>query len=156
MNNFNDEGKEFIQGIFSDNRSFGEPPLMTWNVYPANAEVIIDCTLIKLPKDSFLKLLKDSPTVNLDFSIELAKRIQYKAMMMAEISNNEASHRILTLIDYLKYTIYKVEAEHEYLVDLTRQQIADLTGLRVETVIRNIKKLEQEFELKIVDSKVWR
>ena len=28
MNNFSDEGKEFIQNIFTKNQSFGEPPLL--------------------------------------------------------------------------------------------------------------------------------
>jgi CRP-like cAMP-binding protein len=60
------------------------------------------------------------------------------------------------LLDYLKFTIYKIEEPFEYEVELTRQQIADLTGLRVETVIRSIKSLEKKGKLKIVSRKVWR
>jgi len=36
MNNFNDEGKEYIQGIFTKDKSFGEPPLFANFKYPAN------------------------------------------------------------------------------------------------------------------------
>jgi len=46
--------------------------------------------------------------------------------------------------------------DKNYKVELTRQQLADLTGLRVETVIRSIKKLEQKGELLIKDRKVYR
>jgi len=42
------------------------------------------------------------------------------------------------------------------MVEITRQQIADLTGLRVETVIRSIKSLERKGELSIVKRKVYR
>ena len=40
-------------------------------------------------------------------------------------------------------------------VNLTRQQIADMTGLRVETVIRTIKNLEHKGDLVIDKGKVY-
>ena len=52
---------------------------------------------------------------------------------------------------------FKVKKEEDgYKIDLTRQQMGDLTGLRVETVIRTIKTLEKKGELKIVNRKVYR
>ena len=156
MNNYNDEGKEFIQGLFSDGRSFGEPPLFSGFEYPANAVALKPTTLLALEKGSFFRLLKEHPEVHLKFTGVLAKRLHYKAMMVAEISSEEADHRILTLIDYFKQTIDQVHGAFSYEVKLTRQQIADLTGLRVETVIRTVKKLESEAEIKIIDRKIWR
>jgi len=41
MNNFNDEGKEFIQSIFKKGDSFAEPSLFINCIYPANAEALI-------------------------------------------------------------------------------------------------------------------
>ena len=40
MNNYNDEGREFTQGIFYKNQCFGEPPLFINQVYPANAVAV--------------------------------------------------------------------------------------------------------------------
>jgi CRP-like cAMP-binding protein len=39
-------------------------------------------------------------------------------------------------------------------VELTRQEIADMTGLRVETVIRTMKAMEEKGMLKIENRKV--
>src|SRR5690606_22506117 len=50
MNNYNDEGKEFLQGIFTNGESFGEPPLLIDEKYPANAEALTDVELLALPK----------------------------------------------------------------------------------------------------------
>ena len=50
MNNSNDDGKEFIQGIFRGGQSFGEPPLFCGLNYQANAEVITTTILWLLPK----------------------------------------------------------------------------------------------------------
>ncbi|MCC8361038.1 MULTISPECIES: Crp/Fnr family transcriptional regulator [Salinimicrobium] len=155
MNNYNEDGKEFIQGIFSIGQSFGEPPLLANVKYPANAEAISDSEVFQLTKEQFLELLSSNPRVHLKITETLAKRLYYKAIMVSEISSQEPEHRILRIIDYLKH-VDKVEGQFAYRLDLTRQQLADLTGLRVETVIRATKSLEKKGELQIKKRKVYR
>lgn len=155
MNNYNEDGKEFIQGIFSIGQSFGEPPLLANVKYPANAEAISNAEVFQLSKEQFLDLLSSNPKVHLKITNTLAKRLYYKAIMVSEISSQEPEHRILRIIDYLKHAD-KVEGEFKYRLDLTRQQLADLTGLRVETVIRATKSLEKKGELQIKKRKVFR
>lgn len=155
MNNFNDEGKEFIQGIFTAGSSFGEPPLLCDLTYPANAEALTDAEIYTVEKEAFFKLILENPEVNLNISKYLAERLYFKSIMATEISTQEPEHRILKLIDYLK-SQEKAPKEFRYRVALTRQQIADLTGLRVETVIRAVKSLERKQELQIEDRKIFR
>ncbi|HSI69100.1 MAG TPA: Crp/Fnr family transcriptional regulator [Gillisia sp.] len=156
MNNYNLDGKEFIQGIFREGQSFGEPPLFADVKYPANAEAIIDSEVLQLHKSQFLELLASHPDVHLKMTQTLAKRLFYKAIMVSEISSQEPEHRILRILDYLKKHVHRIDGKFEFKVDLTRQQIADLTGLRVETVIRATKALEKKGELKIRSRKVYR
>lgn len=156
MNNFNYDGKEFVQGIFYTGQSFGEPPLLADVKYPANAEAITDAELYKLHKIKFLELLQAHPDLHLQFTKTLASRLYYKAIIASELSTQEPEHRILRLLDYLKKHVHKLSEPYSFKVDLTRQQIADLTGLRVETVIRATKSLEKKNELKIKSRKVYR
>ena len=155
MNNYNEDGKEFIQGIFSIGQSFGEPPLLANVKYPANAEALSDAEVFQLSKKQFLELLSSNPKVHLKITETLAKRLYYKAIMASEISSQEPEHRILRIIDYLKQ-INKVDGKFNYRLDLTRQQLADLTGLRVETVIRATKSLEKKGEVQIRNRKIHR
>lgn len=155
MNNFNDEGKEFIQGIFTAGMSFGEPPLFIGKPYPANAEAIIETEVYAISKESFFEMLRANPEVNLAISVTLSQRLYFKAIMASEISSQDAEHRIIKLIDYFK-EIVGLAPNDKYKVSLTRQQIADLTGLRVETVIRAIKALEKKGFLTITDRKIFR
>lgn len=155
MNNFNDEGKEFIQGIFSKGNTFGEPPLFINKPYPSNAVAISYTTVYTILKEDFFKLLLANPEINLRMSEVLSQRLYYKSIMASEISSQDAEHRIIKLIDYLKEE-KGVSPDVKYKVSLTRQQIADLTGLRVETVIRAIKILEKKEFLKIKDRKIFR
>lgn len=100
MNNYNDEGKEFIQGIFYGNQCFGEPPLFIDQVYPANAVAVIDSQLILITKDQFFELLKDNSNISLAIIKNLSQRLYYKSVMAAEISSQDPEHRVLRLIDY--------------------------------------------------------
>ncbi len=157
MNNFNDDGKEYIQGIFSAGKSFGEPPLFADFKYPANAEAITDTKVWQLPKNKFLKVLEENPLIHHKFTSTLALRLYYKAMMVSEISTQEPEHRIIRILDYFKKNDQVNPADvSPYKIELTRQQLADLTGLRVETVIRTVKKLENKGELSIKDRKIYR
>src|SRR5690606_29459125 len=142
MCNFNDDGKEYVQGFFYDNQSFGEPPLFLDETYPANAIAVIETSVYVLKKEDFFKLLKENPEVTIQMITNLSQRMRYKAVMMAEISFQEPEHRILKLIEYIisHFKLIKND-EGYYFIDFTRQQLADLSGLRVETVIRTIKTL---------------
>ncbi len=153
MFNLNDNGKEFVQGIFYDGESFGEPPLFADFKYPASASAVKTTYLFKLPKSKLFELLTNNPEINLNFTKALARRLYYKATILKEISVHPPEHRILALIDFLKN---RYGSEELFQVELTRQQIADLTGQRVETVIRAIKQLEQDGEIKLIKHKVFR
>ena len=156
MSNYNDDGREFIQGIFYKNQSFGEPPLFLNQNYPANAIAVEDAEILVLPKSSFMKLLEENANVSIKIIENLAQRLYYKSVMAAEMSTQEPEHRILKLMDHgIAYFNFKKD-ENGYLINFTRQQIGDLTGLRVETVIRTIKALEKKGVLKIVNRKVYR
>lgn len=156
MSTYNDAGKEFIQGIFVEGNSFGEPPLFGDFDYPANAVALEECIVLVLRKERFENLLKENPEIHLKFTRVLADRLYYKATMASGNSNENAAERIRTLIDYLKIIVHHVPVEKDFKVDLTRQQIADLTGLRVETVIRTMKKMALNGEIKIANRKVFR
>lgn len=156
MNNFNEDGKEFIQGIFFAGQSFGEPPLFADVKYPAHAEALSEAQVLRVSKDHFLDLLKAHPEEHLAITKALASRLYYKAIMATELSSQEPEHRILRILDYLKTHVHDLKDPFSFQVDITRQQIADLTGLRVETVIRATKSLEKKGELKINNRKLFR
>lgn len=156
MFNINEDGKEFIQGIFYPGQSFGEPPLFVDVQYPASAEALMDSEIIRLNRDRFFDLLTSHPEEHLKITTAMASRLYYKSIMASELSSQEPEHRILSILDYLKKHVYQLHKPFSFEVDLTRQQIADLTGLRVETVIRATKALEKKGEVKIINRKIWR
>jgi CRP-like cAMP-binding protein len=153
MVSYNEHGREFVQGMFTEGQSFGEPPFFNDVPYPAAALAVIDSEVWKCPREGFLRLLADHPDIHLELTKVLSGRLVYKSMMLAEIAVEEAEHRLATLIEYLRST-EPGGALDAYRVPFTRQQLADMTGLRVETVVRSIKAMEQGGALEIADGKI--
>ncbi len=144
-----EEGREFVQGYFTDGQSFGEPPFFANASYPASATAMVASSVWSCPRDGFLTLLHDHPDVHLTVTREMSSRLLYKSMMLTEIAVEEAEHRLTTLIEYLRRAQGGTRAKSAFTVPLTRQLLADMTGLRVETVIRSIKAMEQRKLLSI-------
>ena len=94
--------------------------------------------------------------MHFEITKSLAQKLYYKAIIASEISCQEPEHRVLRFLDYLKNDIYKIEGKFTLKIEYTRQQIANILGLRVETVIRVIKNLEKKKELQIIKRKVFR
>src|SRR5690606_16679973 len=150
----NAEGQEFTQGIFAPGESFGEPPLLGDFPYPSSAMAISSGKVWRLSKSEFLRLLSENFEVHLKLDQVLCKRLQYKSMILTEVSSHNPEHRLLTVIKYFKSKVSKQSPREKVIIPFTRQQLADMTGLRVETVIRAVKKMEKEGKLMLEGHKI--
>ncbi|MDR3714558.1 MAG: Crp/Fnr family transcriptional regulator [Puia sp.] len=150
----NESGKEFIQAIYTDGETFGEAALFDGERYPVSAVAEEDTTVIRLNKASFFDLLKQDFVIHSAFTLLLAKRLRFNSLLLKELSCYGPEHRIHTLIKHFKL-MSRIPEQFRYKVDLTRQQIADMTGLRVETVIRAIRVLYEKGDLILEKGKVY-
>ncbi|MBV8327722.1 Crp/Fnr family transcriptional regulator [Chryseobacterium sp.] len=155
LNNFSEDGREFIQNIFEAPQSFGDALLFIDKAYPTNAIALTQCRVYQLPSDLFFTLLKEHPQYYVIITENLSKRLYYKMLMSKHIFSKDPHIRLTALMKYFKETHCIKENNEEYLIPLTRQQMADLTGLRVETVIRTIKTMERNKLLKIRNRQIY-
>jgi len=152
--NYHEDGKEFTLNILEDGQSIAESFLFSENCYPMYAVAKTDCEVLKLEKSKFLQLLSENPSEVDNLLRHLSDRLFYKYLMLFNNSSSDAGSKIKSLLDYYK-NISTSKNRFEYEVPLTRQQIANLTGLRVETVIRVVKKMEKEKVLQIKDRAIF-
>jgi CRP-like cAMP-binding protein len=151
MYSANQDGQEFIQGIFGHGESFGEPALIGKFPYPGSVIAIEPSKIWKLTCDYFFQMLKENFDLHLKMDQVLCNRLRYKSMILTEISSYDPEHRILSLLNYFKS---KNGQAAKILIPFTRQQLADMSGLRVETVIRTVKKMEKENKLSLQGHKI--
>ena len=153
MFNSNEEGKEFTQGIFCNGDSFGEPPLFIDDVYPSTAIIIQDSTIVKLSKEKFLRILDEYPTIQKSFLTLFARKIHTKANTCKEIINQKPEFRIIAFLNHFKKK--SNNCNDKILIPYTRQEIANFTGLRVETVIRVFSKMNECNKVEIINHKIY-
>ncbi|MBE7172916.1 MAG: Crp/Fnr family transcriptional regulator [Williamsia sp.] len=156
MVNEMDDGRDFIQGFFSAGQSFGEPPIFEGSEYPASAMAVQRSVIIRLHIPSFIQMLKDNFEVHWDITRRLAQRIKMKATSLKEISSHPPEHRIMNVLDgFKKEKLLHTACLGKIKIEYTRKQIADMTGLRVETVIRTMRGLQDKKLLAIHKGKVY-
>lgn len=152
--NFSDDGKETLHKIVEPGESFGEFPLFDGEPYAASAIADTPCTILRLCVTSFHELLRTYPDLHFAFSKSLVQHLRFKFFLLKILSKNNPQILLSELIDYFNQRGQLICQDCNRLM-LTRQQLANMAGLRVETVIRAIKQMQQEEKLCIVKGKVF-
>jgi len=152
--NIKEDGGEFIQNMINPDESFGEFPLFDGSRYAASAITNKESIVIRLHISSFHQLMKESPEIYLEFLKIFTERMRFKFLQLKELSCFGPEHRISTLFSYFKKSNRNIDKKHNRM-DLTRQQVANMTGLRVETVIRSIRHMNENGQLVIERGKVY-
>jgi CRP/FNR family cyclic AMP-dependent transcriptional regulator len=152
--NITDEGREFIQCLVQPGECFGELPLFDDEPYTASAFADKDSVVIRLQKQTFKQLLKEDPELSFKFTRMIVQRTRFKFQLIKELACSDPEHKVNTLFKHFKISKKYICPDCNR-VQLTRQQIADMTGLRVETVIRTIKNLATKGSLSILKGKVY-
>lgn len=108
---------------------------------------------MKLSKDKFLKIIDEYVLIQKSFLILLANKIHAKSNTSKEIINQKPEFRILAFLNSHKR---KSECNgQKVLIPYTRQEIANFTGLRVETVIRVFSKMNENKKVEIINHKIF-
>jgi CRP-like cAMP-binding protein len=152
--NMDDSGREYLQGVIRSGDCFGELPLFDNQPFAASALATEDCVVIRLRKQTFLDLLREDQDLHFRFNKMMVERLRFKFLLHKTLSIHSPEERILSFFSYLKEAKRYI-CPQCHRINLTRQQIADLCGLRVETVIRVTRKMHEVGQLLIKDRKIY-
>ena len=151
---FDANGKEVLHRIVEAGEAFGELPLFDGEPYAASAVSDSACTILRLGAPSFHQLLAEYPDIHMAFNKALATQLRFKVFLFNTLAKNNPQAAIVDVIYYLNQHKELICPNCNRLM-ITRQQLANMMGMRVETVIRAIKQLQQEDKLCIVKGKVF-
>lgn len=148
----NSGGRDLIQGIFSAGQSFGEPPLLAGKPYPSSAIACTEVLVLRIKKERLMEILKDYPDLALSLLVTFAGRIYNKATTSNILATASPEEKLLVFFNKIRAASPDKKTME---IPYTRQQIADFTGLRVETVIRSLLKMAEAGKLVIKAHKVY-
>lgn len=148
------EDREFIQSLRLEGEAVGEVFLFSDHCYPVNAVAMEECVLLRLGRSEFFKLLEKDFDQQLNFLRYISEKMRFSYIILNSLKSDDAAGRLLTFLNYLKDSHGRTE-RYTCKIPYTRKEIASLTGLRVETVIRAFKKMEGEEVIKIIKGRIF-
>lgn len=154
LSSFLEDGKEFIHGIPIDGHCFAETYLFNDRKYALNAIAITYCEVIRLEKNKLMNLLLGKPELIFKIFSYTADRMHYRYLTSASFFFKDPVTKLHILMKHIK-DHFGFKDQFSFPIPYTRQQLAAITGMRIETVIRAIKKMEKQNLLKIDNSKIY-
>lgn len=148
------EGKELAQAIYTEGESFGAPALLLEKPYPISALATMPSVIMRINREHFLNILQDFPEISTALLYSFAERLYEKSAMTQVWVGHSPEEKIEQFLTKNKNKNQEY-SPHKELVTFTRQQIADFTGLRVETVIRTLKKMSEYGKVDIIHHKLY-
>lgn len=149
----NDDGKEFITGLFREGDFIGYIPLMENAVYKDTAEALEDTELAVIPRSEFESLLGSSPAVMRQFIKILAQNIDDKEEQLLSIAYNSLRKKVADTLIML-YDKYNPQADQAFQIDMSRENMAAIAGVAKESLIRMLSELKDEKLITLEGSKI--
>ena len=151
--NYTEDGKEFLQHKILENHFFGEPAVLLEQPFPGTVEVTHgSAEILKVERSRFLEYLYNHPDQMMEFCKSVSDKAVVKSKGLKNLVFLKPEERILKQLQEYKRQ-HQTETEPVTIL-LTRREISSMTGLRVETVIRAVKKMEKNGQLKIKNGKI--
>ncbi|OWR13431.1 MULTISPECIES: Crp/Fnr family transcriptional regulator [Chryseobacterium group] len=153
--NTDSDGKEFLINKVNDHQFLGEPPFLLAERYPANAVIASESAeVFSFNQSLFKKFMLDNPEVHYEFTKEIAKKAYEKTLRLKSIVHQCPHERIINFLKIHKRTM-GIEPGEKTIIDVTRKEMANSTGLAIETVIRTVKKMEREDKIQLINHKIY-
>lgn len=149
------EGKEFLITKVTDHQFMGEPPFLLNERYPATANIASDTAVIyTFSPEMFRTFLQDNPDYQFEFLKEIAKKAYDKTIKLKSIVHQNPCERITAFLKTHKKSS-GIEEHEKTIIDVTRKELANSTGLAIETVIRTVKRMEREQKIELINHKIY-
>ena len=135
------EGKEKILHIFGPAEPFGEVPVFAGTRFPANAQAVTKSRLLFFPREAFVRLITDNPSLCLNMLAVLSVRLRQFAGQIENLSLKEVPARLASYLLSLSKEQKSVEVVN---LPISKGQLAGLLGTISETLSRIFARMAQQ------------
>ena len=142
-------GKQLTLDIFGPGAPIGALAAYDGRPFPATAASLAETTCLVIPRDAFFRLLEEHPTLVRGLLHELTARVVELLNRVTDLTGRRVEPRFAQL--FLNFADSMGRQERcGTLVPLTlsRQELADMTGTRIETCIRIMSRWGKDGVLK--------
>lgn len=136
-----DSGKELNIGFFPAGEPFGILAALDGRPFPLSAVASAESQILVVPNKSFQPILDEHPLLWRELLNVIGSRLRESHDLARALAHDRIEVRIAATLARLVSRFCKVD---KYEVKIRRQDLAELTGARQESVTRCLKQLEKE------------
>jgi DNA-binding response OmpR family regulator len=130
----NDEGKEFVTNLFSPGDFFGYVALLDGTAYKDTAKAL---------EEDFDELVNKNPEVTKKLIQLLVKNISEKEELLLNLAYNSLRKKVAEALVLLEKK-YNEKKEKKFVIDLSRESMANIAGTAKESLIRTLSDFQNE------------
>ncbi|NJR21875.1 MAG: Crp/Fnr family transcriptional regulator [Richelia sp. CSU_2_1] len=145
------DGKEQILHVFAGGDHFAEVPALDGQCFPATAAAIEKSKVLFFPRQSFLQLLEQQPTLAINLLKSFARHLRLFSHLVDNLALREVPARLASYLLNLSEAAGNVETVE---LDLPKGQLAARLGTVPETLSRVFAKLKRDGLIEMDGSKV--
>ncbi len=146
------EGKEQILHIYGPGNPFGEVPVFSGSRFPANAQALANSHILFLPRNAFVRLIAEHPSLSMNLLGELSKRLRQFTLQIENLSLKEVPSR---LASYLIYLAEEQEQVDRVTLTISKGQLASLLGTIPETLSRIFSKMSAQNLIRVEGKEIY-
>lgn len=148
----NEDGKELIMRIANEGEFFGYTALLEGSVYRENAEALEDTEVVALPKQEFEELIHSNCEVSRKFIKLLASDVAEKEEQLIRTAYNSLRKKVSDAL--LSVCKKYMDADHNCVISLSRENLAAVAGTATESLIRTLTDFKAEKLIDVIDGKI--
>lgn len=146
----NNDGKEFIVGIYSEGQFFGYVNLLREDCYIESAAAMEECELSLIPKADFFSLIHRNRQVSQKFIQMLSNDIKENEEQLLKLAYNSVRKRVSEAL--LKF--FDQSEDNKQPMRISREDISNVAGTSLETAIRTLSDFKDEKLIEIISGKI--
>jgi CRP/FNR family transcriptional regulator len=131
-------GKELIVELLSARELFGVVVLLERQPYPLTARAQIPSSVLGFSRPLMQSLLKQHPSLHHGFTSLLSRRLHTSHNLARALAHDKVEVRIASVLSALGK-----RDETDEIIEIGRQELADVCGVTIETASRVMKSFEK-------------
>jgi CRP-like cAMP-binding protein/CheY-like chemotaxis protein len=146
----NDQGKEFITGLYHPGDFFGYPALIEEGPHQETAMALENSEIAMIPKQDFVSLVFRNPQVSRKFMKILSNSLQERERQLLNLAYNSVRKRVAEALIQLCHS----DDQKHVVNSASRENLASLAGAALESTVRTLSDFRQEGLIEISANKI--
>ena len=140
------EGKEQILHVLGPGEPIGEVAVFAGRSFPANAQALSNSRLLYLPRQAFVDLITQNPSLAMNMLAVLSMRLRQFTVQIESLALKEVPGRLAA---YLIYLSEEQNSKKKVHLKISKGMLAGLLGTIPETLSRIFAKMTDQKLIKV-------